>query len=307
MTKPYYISLTPLLPWRSESHPIAWERRFSRKAPLELEIGFGNGDALAARAAAERSTDFIGVEVAWESIKRGLRRIARLRLENVALLQADARIVLERLIEPRALARVTCLFPCPWPKERHARHRLFGTEFLRLMNSRMEDGAEARIVTDFDPFRTWLEEQIPGSRFEARYRAIPPTYGTKYERKWSDLGQAVFHEFVLTKKEHVSVPPKRDVTMRIHSLERFDPERFEPADVTGDLTVSFKELLFDGTREKGMVRVFVGEEGLQQEFWVEIVRLQDRWKIRPAAGCAFVPTAGAQKALDLVQEGASRL
>src|SRR2546425_8321390 len=45
-------------------------------------------------------------------------------------------------------------------------------------------------------------------------------------------------------------------------------------------------------RSKGMVWVFVAEEGLTQDFWIEIVRSGADWAIRPARGCGIVPTVG---------------
>ncbi|MFH1680021.1 MAG: hypothetical protein ABIH26_05180 [Candidatus Eisenbacteria bacterium] len=305
MKKPYYLSLKPLVAWKDAEHPCAWARRFGREAPLELEIGFGNGSALVGRARENSERDFIGVEVLWESVKRALRRAARVGVSNVAVVQAPARPFLDRMVAPRSLARATCLFPCPWPKERHAAHRLFSSVFLGVLNSRLVDGAEAEIVTDFDPYREWLLEQVPGSGFEARWEEIPATYDTKYERKWSDLGQERFSRVVLAKREHIAAPLKRDETMRIHSIDRFDPEGFEPRGVTGDPTVQFKEFLYDPLRRKGMVRAFVLEEEFRQHFWIEVVEVEGRWKIRPAEGSGVLPTAGAQIALDLVRDAAS--
>jgi tRNA (guanine-N7-)-methyltransferase len=43
--------------------PLVLPALFGRAAPVVLEIGFGNGEHLLARAAAEPQHDFIGVEV----------------------------------------------------------------------------------------------------------------------------------------------------------------------------------------------------------------------------------------------------
>lgn len=304
MSQPYYRSLAPYVPWAGSAHPRAWDEAFGRKAPLEVEIGFGNGDSLTERAAAAPERDFVGIELGWESVKRGLRRIAKGGLTNVALLQAPAELLLEWMFAPRSIDRVVCLFPCPWPKERHERHRLFGVPFLRLVNNRLVDGGGIQVVTDFRPYRDWLFEQVPGTGFEAEAREVPPGFHTKYERKWSDLGQERFFEIVLTKREHVEVPPREVVDMKIHTIARFDPEGFEPREATGEITVRFKEYLYDPARRKAMLRAFVGESGLNQEFWVEVIDTGGGWKVRPAHGCTFLPTAGAQAALDLVKESA---
>ena len=306
MKTPYYISMKPFLPWKESAHPCDWEARFGRKAPIELEIGFGNGEWLAERAAARPGADHVGIEMGWSSVKRALRRIGRDDLENVAVMIGDARVILERLFAPRSIDRITSLFPCPWPKVRHEKHRLFATPFLRLMNGRLAEGGEVRIVTDSEQFRVWLFEQIEGSGFSVSCRKIPARFGTKYERKWSDLGQDRFHDIRLTREKEIAPPAMKEREMKVHRLERFDPERFEPEEITGELTVRFQDYLFDTKRERGMIRALVAEEGLRQQFWIEIVRTGEGWKIRPARGSVPVPTSGAQKALDLVEEGASR-
>ncbi|MBM3320764.1 MAG: hypothetical protein FJY73_08835 [Candidatus Eisenbacteria bacterium] len=305
MKKPYYLSLKLLVPWKETERPCVWARRFGREAPIELEIGFGNGAALVRRAAEHPERDFIGVEIFWESVKRALRRAAQAGVANLAIVQAPARPFLERLVAPRALSAAVCLFPCPWPKERHAAHRLFSKPFLDVLNSRLADGGETEIVTDFEPYRDWLLEQVPGTGFEARWEEIPASYGTKYEQKWSDLGRERFFRIVLAKREHVGIPFMRDETMRIHTIDRFDPEGFRPKGTTGVPTVQFKEFLYDPQRRKGMLRAFVAEEGLQQHFWIEVAEVEGRWKIRPAEGSGILPTAGAQLALDLARDAAA--
>ena len=154
--KPRYISLKPLVLWRQAKRPTDWQRRFGRKATLEVEIGFGNGEFLVRRAQAHPECDFLGIELEWPSTHRALRKIAQANLPNVRLIQADARHAFERLLLPRSLHRAYALFPSPWPKERNARYRLFSHAFLKLLNSRLETGGETQIVTDHRPYLDWI-------------------------------------------------------------------------------------------------------------------------------------------------------
>jgi hypothetical protein len=51
--------------------------------------------------------------------------------------------------------------------------------------------------------------------------------------------------------------------------------------------------------------VLAVEDGLTQEFWIEMICDPDnRWHIRPARGCLAVPTLSVQRALDLVRDAA---
>jgi tRNA (guanine-N7-)-methyltransferase len=187
-------SLEPLIPWLKTERPIDWKRQFRREKILELEIGFGYGEFLVQLAQRHRNRDFVGLELKWSSVRKALRNVAQAKISNVRLVQADARVALERLFSPQSLHRVYALFPDPWPKKRHTKHRLFSHTFLRLLNSRLVSGGEARIITDHQPYLAWIMEQVGGTGLESRCELIPPRFGTKYERKWHESGQQEFHQ-----------------------------------------------------------------------------------------------------------------
>lgn len=89
---------------------------FGRSAPLTLEVGFGNGASLAAMAANEPESDFIGIEVHRPGVGRLLRQLEQQGLGNVRVFCQDAVEVLEQRIPDASLQRVLLLFPDPWPK-----------------------------------------------------------------------------------------------------------------------------------------------------------------------------------------------
>ncbi|MFZ5916881.1 MAG: tRNA (guanosine(46)-N7)-methyltransferase TrmB [Chloroflexota bacterium] len=298
--KAHYLSLRPLILWWQAERPIDWAQRFGRDAPLEVEIGFGNGDFLVRRAAEHPECDFVGIEIEWPAVRRALRRIAQSEVNNVRLLQVDARVALERLFEPRSLRRVYSLFPCPWPKERHVGRRLFGRDFLRLVNSRLVEGGEAQVVTDLWPYVDWVLDQVMGTGLAARWQPIPPRFGTKYEAKWRGQGQEQFYDLRLFQVQPVDVPLVHDIPLQPRKLPLFEPGAFRPADQAGEVTVAFKELLVDPQRQKAMLRTVVVEGHLTQHLWIVIERQQDGWWVWPSPGCAWLPTAGLQQALDAV-------
>lgn len=298
-----YLSLKPFILWRQAERPIHWSHRFGREAPLEVEIGVGNGEFLIRLAQQHPDRNFVGLDLEWASVQRVLRKIAQSNLNNVRVMQVDARIAFDRLFFPQSLHYVYALFPCPWPKKRHIKHRLFSHTFLQVLNSRLVMGGEVQIVTDHHPYIEWLLEQIPNSGFFCEKKEIPPRFDTKYERKWQEAGQKCFYEIRLRKQDHRDIPVKEDRALDIHRVMRFDAEHFHPTNHKGDITVEFLDFLYDPKRERGMQRVVVAEENLTQDFWIEIIRQgEERWYIRPARGCGMVPTLGVQQALDLVRD-----
>ncbi len=300
--EPRDLSLKPLILWLKAERPIDWQRRFGRGTILEVEIGFGYGEFLVQLAKAHPERNFVGLELKWAPVRKALRNIAQARTHNVRLIQADARVAFDRLFLPNSLHRVYALFPDPWPKKRHAKHRLFSHAVLKLLNSRLVSGGEVRIITDCQPYLNWILEQVPGAGFAANCKSIPPRFGTKYEHKWHVSGQKEFYELRLLKRDHVEIPLKEDTPLMTYHVEHFDPERFQPMDERGDTIAEFKEFLYDPKRQKGMVMVVVAEENLTQHFWIEIGQERGLWYIRPSKGCGVVPTTSVQRALDLVRD-----
>jgi tRNA (guanine-N7-)-methyltransferase len=298
-------SLKPLIPWLNAERPINWGKQFGREKTLEAEIGFGHGEFLVRLAQTHPERDFVGLDLRWSSVQKALRNIDQAKATNIRLLLADARVAFDRLFPSQSLHRVYALFPDPWPKKRHVKNRLFSRDFLTLLNSRLVNRGEARIITDYRPYTDWILEQVSGTGFEAFCECISPRFGTKYEIKWHEGGQREFHELQLLKGEHVEIPLKEDIPLKAHHIEHFDPDRFRPAGQRGDAVVEFKEFLYDAKRGKGMALVVVAEENLTQTFWIEIGRNRERWYIRPAKGCGVVPTPGVQRSLDLVRDAAS--
>ena len=309
--KARYLSFKPFLPWRNVERPIDWRAQFGSQASLEAEIGFGNGEFLVRRAQEWPERHFIGIELEWASVQRALRRVAKSRVPNVRLLLVDAHLALQRLFAPLALRRVYSLFPCPWPKERHAKHRLFSHAFLTLLNNRLQPDGEALVVTDHEPYLRWVLEQMSGSGFEAAWRVVAPSFRTKYERKWLAGGQQAFYELRLQKVAHHDAPLTKEIDVQARRVGRFDPQNLDLPSATKlggadqpAITVRCRDFLYDPARRRAMVAVLVAEADLTQDFWIEIVRHGDHWTIRPARGCGVVPTVGVQRAVDLIWEAA---
>lgn len=296
------------------ARPMNWARHFGRAAPLVLEIGSGHGDFILQSAQANPQTDFVGIEQEWERVKKTLRKIQmaaesstdKTRVQNICILQMDVVVALERLFRPLSLQKAYCLFPCPWPKKRHVKHRLFSPEFLKLLNSRLEPQGEAQIVTDAYPYFTWVLEQIEGTGFRYETRVIQSQYNTKYERKWSAQGQREFYELRLLKDRPMAVALKEDIPLRVYLAKAFVPERFEVPDQTGEVTIIFKDFLWDRDRQKAMVRLVISEKNMRQQLWVAIRHCPQGWSIAKSEGCPIIPTAGIAQAIGLVAESVAK-
>lgn len=120
---------------------------FGAPRPLELEIGFGGGEHLAAQAAVRPEHGFIGCEPFLNGVVSALQHIQDGGLDNIRLHMGDAIDVLNRLPDA-SLNRVYLLHPDPWPKARHAKRRFMNKGPVDLIAAKLKPGGEFRFGTD---------------------------------------------------------------------------------------------------------------------------------------------------------------
>jgi tRNA (guanine-N7-)-methyltransferase len=140
---------------------------FGRSAPRTLEIGFGNGEVLAALAEAEPERDFIGIEVYRPGLGRLLSRVAERGLGNVRVSGDDAVELLQQRLADASLDRIMVFFPDPWPKKRHHKRRLIQAPFARLLASKIKPGGQLCLATDWQDYAEQMlavMEATPGLR-----------------------------------------------------------------------------------------------------------------------------------------------
>ena len=128
--------------------PLDFAAIFGRRAPVILEIGFGNGDALVTEAAAHPENNYLGIEIHRPGIGNLLRRIESLEMSNVRVMRADAKEVLTAQIPDASLAGFRVFFPDPWPKQRHRKRRLVQSEFAALAVRKLLPGGYIHLATD---------------------------------------------------------------------------------------------------------------------------------------------------------------
>ena len=173
------------------STPVDWAAFFGRVAPVEIEIGSGRGRFLTDEAAARPGTSFLGAEIEVEYTRIAQARADRMGLTNVRFARLDGRAFVLSRVPDASLAAIHVFFPDPWPKNRHAKRRLFSPDFARAAARVLAPGGVLRVATDnlpyFEAIREVLDaepglEKVPGS--ESGWSS-----GTDYERKYEKEGR----------------------------------------------------------------------------------------------------------------------
>lgn len=125
---------------------LDFDRLFARKAPVVLEIGFGNGETLVQQAQENPQLNFVGIEVHEPGVGHCMLKARDAGITNLKLIVHDAIEVLREQIAPHSVQRVNLYFPDPWPKKRHHKRRIVQPGFLELLHSRLtQDGALRKV------------------------------------------------------------------------------------------------------------------------------------------------------------------
>lgn len=164
------------------------------RAPLEVEIGFGKGRYLLARAAADPGRRFLGIESAAFYYKLVNRRAVRGGLQNLTTLCGDALYVLSTCLAPGSAEVVHVYFPDPWPKSRHHRRRLFDDNSVDLLLGLLSPTGRLFFATDHREYGEAVVDLLASERgVEVEYirEAWPDGLRTNYELKYEGEGRDI--------------------------------------------------------------------------------------------------------------------
>jgi tRNA (guanine-N7-)-methyltransferase len=318
MARPLSLSLQEyVIDWQREPWPVPWDAVFGRKAPLALEIGFGNGAFLAEQARERPERDHVGLELSWTSATHLFRRLARAELTNVRVLLGDAEALVRRLFGEASLCEVFVNHPCPWPKARHVARRLLDREFLACLADRMEPGARLTVVTDHAEYAGWLGEELGSqsalvsSHGSAEVATLPGRTPTKYQLKAMAQGISI-HYFEWHKAAGPYEPrepgsPPREVTMPTLTLEGevaqgelfrdFRPALFRERHQGVEVVVKLEAVYRRSDAPVWLLQTFVQEDRLRQQFGIEIVARGATLLLKPSVLGQPHPTHGVKRAV----------
>jgi tRNA (guanine-N7-)-methyltransferase len=171
---------------------------FGRHAPRVMEIGFGNGEALAWAAEHDTGRDFIGIEVHRPGVGRLMNALAEAGADNVRIYRHDAVEVLRNEMTEDSLDEVRVWFPDPWPKKRHHKRRLVQPGFVGLLARCLKPGGRLHLATDWEDYAEHMLAVMAGAeQFKncagAGSYSPRPAYRplTKYEQRGERLGHPV--------------------------------------------------------------------------------------------------------------------
>ena len=204
------------------------------KEKISVEVGFGSGRHLLYQAEKNPDTLFIGLEIHTPSAQQVLKQIELNSIENIWVVNYDARLFLE-MLPSNVCEQIFVHFPVPWDKKPH--RRVISPSFLDESMRVLREGGRLELRTDSDNYYWYALEtffSVPKTQVEIRKNeALEVT--SKYEARWLRQEKDIYDVYV--KCQENSEPRKLGMDFNFNDVK-----------YTNDLEkgLAKKPMVFDG-------------------------------------------------------------
>jgi len=169
---------------------------------LAIEVGFGSGKHLLYQAQKNPDRLFIGIEIHTPSAAQVLKQIEILGLNNIWVVNYDARLLLE-MMPSNSCHQIFVHFPVPWDKK--PQRRVISSSFLKESMRVLEKDGRLELRTDSYKYfwyslDTFLGDKVAKTAVEIRKNeALEVT--SKYEARWLKQEKDIYDVYVTCQEE----------------------------------------------------------------------------------------------------------
>lgn len=164
---------------------------FPQDKEVRIEVGFGSGRHLLHQAAQNPDVLFIGIEIHRPSIEQVLKQVVIQKLENVMVLDYDARLFME-LVPSNLVGAIYVHFPVPWDKKPH--RRVISTNFIKEARRVLKVGGTLELRTDSENYYAYSYETfIAFPKITLRINKNHDiAVSSKYEDRWKKMEKNIY-------------------------------------------------------------------------------------------------------------------
>lgn len=198
---PVFLEKCLYIPGFYDAHD-AWEKVgfdhpsfFGNTNPVAIEYCSGNGEWIFNMAKKEPQMNWIAVEKRFDRARKIWSGIKRENIPNLFVVCGEG-LAFSRYYAPKtSVSKIYVNFPDPWPKLRHAKHRLIKEDFLSEIEKILIPNAHVFFTTDDKPYADQMLETAQRPRWEKEnFTTDIPNFGTSYfSDLWKKQGRTIYH------------------------------------------------------------------------------------------------------------------
>ena len=175
---------------------------FPKDREISIEVGFGSGRHLLHQAAENPDILFIGIEIHRPSIEQVLKQISIQKLDNLLVLDYDARLFME-LVPSNIVNKIYVHFPVPWDKKPH--RRVISTSFIEESSRVLKVAGKLELRTDSENYYAYSYETfIAFNKITLQINKNKEiAISSKYEDRWKKMEKNIY-DVTMTNEEESS-------------------------------------------------------------------------------------------------------
>ncbi len=166
---------------------------FENGAPLEVDLGSGDGSYTLALAEHFPDRNFLAVERLLGRVKKTCRGAEKRGLTNLKVLRLESTYTAEWLLPRHSVSRLHLICPDPWPKVKHHRRRLIQQEFLETVSNLLVPKGVFIFKTDHEEYFEWAEEELANFA-RLRVTEFPENFfdpKSDFQLQWESEGKSL--------------------------------------------------------------------------------------------------------------------
>lgn len=173
---------------------------FGRRAPIHIEYCTGNGAWIIEKALQNPGCNWVAVEWRFERVRKIWSKMRNHQLSNLFIVCGEAQAFTQHYVPEGSFDAVYVNFPDPWPKEKHAKNRLFQRPFIDDLARVCAPNARLTVATDHVEYTQQIcNEMCAHPHWDSVfpdpfYVTHWDNYGSSYfDQLWREKGLAIHY------------------------------------------------------------------------------------------------------------------
>lgn len=171
-----------------------WGKIFKNDHPIIIEYCSGNGQWISQKAIEHPQFNWIAVEKQFDRAKKIWLNKKTHNIENLFIICGEGNTFTHQFIESNTIDEVYINFPDPWPKTKHAKHRIMSEIFKNQLHRILKNSGKVVIATDDLPYLNKSLALMNSAFFLKDLIENPSTYGNSYfSTLWQSKGRKIYY------------------------------------------------------------------------------------------------------------------
>ncbi len=244
-----------------------FSKDFEIKGKIYVEVGFGSGRHLLYQAKQNPDKTVIGIEIHKPSLEQVAKQCELQNLDNVLLLDYDARIFLE-FLSSNSVEKIFVHFPVPWDKKPH--RRVICEDFINESVRVLDKDGTLELRTDSENyFRYSCEEFLKLNRLSLHVNKNRDlAVSSKYEDRWKRLEKNIYDVILIN--DEISADKPRIGKLEFHKTYDFSCVKNGFKNQTFKEKDSFVHLedIFEMDSQEGILKLSFGSSSKNERAYI---------------------------------------